>query len=49
MSSTREQMDSLAERITASIIAAPDDFDSREELWMQRENLRARLEGEARA
>ncbi len=36
-------MDRLAEEIKRSIAEAPDDYDAREPLWMERENLRAAI------
>jgi hypothetical protein len=39
------EMGRLAEEIMASLtnVDTTDDFDAREELWMERENLRAEL------
>jgi hypothetical protein len=39
------EMGRLAEAIMASLtnVDTTDDFDAREELWMERENLRAEL------
>lgn len=39
----RKRMNELRDQLVASMEAAPEDFDTRERLWMQRENLRAGL------
>lgn len=39
----RHRMDELAEQIAASVLAEPENFDAREHLWQERENLRASL------
>lgn len=37
----RDELDRLSNAITASLRDDPDNFDAREPLWMQREDLRA--------
>jgi hypothetical protein len=39
----RDELDRLAGALLRHMHAAPDDFDGREPLWIQRENLRAEL------
>ncbi len=39
----RREMDRLAGELLRSMHAAPDDVDSREQLWIAREELRAQL------
>lgn len=43
----RRRMDELGRQIKDSLRDAPDDFDAREPMWMDREDLRAQLVPEA--
>jgi hypothetical protein len=43
MTPLQQEVDQLAATILRSLVEQPDDCDSREPLWMRRENLRAQL------
>ena len=43
VTTVRQQMDQLTLKLMDSLEAEPDNFDARETMWMERENLRAGL------